>query len=216
MQPMHIHHLSVNRTARIYQQGAISETTRYVWLTAHGYGMLGQYFIRKFEPLSSDEHVVIVPEALSRFYSEGLTGKIGASWMTAEDREHEIGDYIAYFEKAYETMIAPFLTEHIKVIALGFSQGSTAMFRWANASRYRIDHLIGWGGPIPPDVLANWKLTDTPVQMLIGDNDPFVPMDKLQEQMPGIQAVIPQIELHIYEGGHQIEADDLQALSARL
>lgn len=213
---MNITHLSTSRTARIYQQGAITESTRYVWLAAHGYGMLGQYFIRKFEPLSPDKHVVIVPEALSRFYSEGLTGKIGASWMTAEDREHEIADYIAYLEKVYESMIAPFVTEQTKVIALGFSQGSTTIFRWANATHHRIDHLVGWGGPIPPDVLANWNLPDTPVQMLIGDNDPFVPMDKLQEQMPGIQAVIPQIELHIYKGGHQIEAGDLEALCERL
>jgi predicted esterase len=213
---MHIHHLTVNRTARIYQQGAISETTRYVWLTAHGYGMLGKYFIKKFEPLPEEEHVVLVPEALSRFYSEGLTGKIGASWMTAEDREHEIADYVAYLDKVYETMITPFAGSGVKVIALGFSQGSTAMFRWANATRNHIDHLIGWGGPVPPDVLQNWNLHGTPVQMMVGDNDPFVPMDKLQEQVPGIKAIIPQMQLHVYEGGHQIETSDLMALVERL
>jgi predicted esterase len=213
---MNIQHLSVNRTARIYQQGEFSERTRFVWLTAHGYGMLGKYFIKKFEALPEEENVVLVPEALSRFYSEGLTGKIGASWMTAEDREHEIADYIAYLDKVYKTMVAPFATVNIKVIALGFSQGSTAIFRWANATRHHIDHLIGWGGPVPPDVLQNWKLHDTPVQMMVGDNDPFVPMDKLQEQVPGIKAIVPQMQLHIYEGGHQIETSDLLALVARL
>jgi predicted esterase len=213
---MQIHHLTVSRTARIYSSGPITPSTRFIWLAAHGYGMLGQYFIKKFDPLPAQEHVVLVPEALSRFYSEGLTGKIGASWMTAEDRDNEIKDYIAYLDEVYERMISPFNKDAVKIIALGFSQGSTAIFRWANTTKHQINHLIGWGGSIPEDVLSNWMLQNLRIQMLIGDKDPFIPLDQVTKQLPKLRSIAPQLEVHIFNGGHQILPNDLLALAEKL
>ncbi|MBK9635339.1 MAG: hypothetical protein IPO64_12805 [Bacteroidetes bacterium] len=57
-----------------------------------------QIFIEKFEDFDPEEHFVIAPEALSKGYIDGLTGRVGASWMTKEDRTNEIQDYINYLE----------------------------------------------------------------------------------------------------------------------
>ena len=47
----------------------------------------------------------MAPEALSRFYADvtpgrhGPTSTVGATWMTREDRENEIRDYVAYLDE---------------------------------------------------------------------------------------------------------------------
>ena len=36
----------------------------------------------------------MAPEGLSRFYLEGFSGKVGATWMTREDRLNDIDNYL--------------------------------------------------------------------------------------------------------------------------
>lgn len=203
------HHLKVQKTARVYTSGHLSSETKYVWLIAHGYGMLSRYFLKKFECLDPNEHYLIAPEALSRFYTEGLTGKIGASWMTAEDREAEMADYTDYLDKVYEHFVSPISQEHTSVIALGFSQGCNAMFRWANKTCFHADILAGWGGSIPPDVLDNFQIQCSEIHLLIGDNDAFIPLASFEEQRKILQEKLPRLQTHIYSGGHQIDPEVL-------
>src|SRR4051812_7128633 len=99
------HSITTPKTARVFTHGHISEKTKLVWIVAHGYGFLAEFFIEKFEELDPEEHFVIVPEALNRFYLKDMSGRAGASWMTTEDRENEIKDYISYLDNVYETLI---------------------------------------------------------------------------------------------------------------
>ena len=43
--------ISVSKTARYFQAGSISNKTKNVWFVFHGYGMLSEFFIKKFESL---------------------------------------------------------------------------------------------------------------------------------------------------------------------
>ena len=101
------HQLTVSRTARYHQLGELSAMTRRVWFVAHGYGQLAAYFIRHFAPLTAaDPHLVVVaPEGLSRFYLNGTGGRVGATWMTKEDRLAEIEDYVAYLNQLAATIL---------------------------------------------------------------------------------------------------------------
>lgn len=84
--------ITVNRTADYYTLGDLSNANT-IWFVLHGYGYLAKYFIKKFEPILSSSVAIVAPEALSRFYSNGVgyDGRVGASWMTKESREDEIG-----------------------------------------------------------------------------------------------------------------------------
>jgi len=76
------HHFTVARTARYEQLGEPSAATRQLWLVAHGYGQLAEYFIRHFKAVYAADPagtVVVAPEALSRFYLAGNGGRVGAS-----------------------------------------------------------------------------------------------------------------------------------------
>jgi predicted esterase len=210
---MKAQHIITQRTARVYIEGVLSENTRAIWLIAHGYGMLAQYFIRKFECLSPEEHYLVVPEALSKAYLEGFSGKVGAIWMTSEDRETEISDYIHYLNLVYEQFIAPYKRKGVQIIAFGFSQGSTTICRWANANPDKFDRLIIWGGAVPEDVLSDLHFASHPIDICVGNNDPFIPKERIEEYLHRSKSLLSEARFHIYEGGHEVENELLMALA---
>lgn len=197
------------RTARVVTSGNFSEKTRYIWLFAHGYGMLASYFVKKFAALNPDEHYLVVPEALSRAYLEGLTGRVGASWMTSEDREAEIKDQFVYLEKVYAEFIEPKLTPEVQVIAFGFSQGASTIFRWANATQVPIHIIVSWAGTIPPDVLEQWNLNSKEIHFVLGNKDPFFPIEKIDEYLLKYKANSPDLKVQIFDGEHNIYPEPL-------
>ena len=97
-------HLRVARTARYYMLGGRGEGVAEAWFALHGYRQAARRFARRFEVLDAPERIVVVPEALSRFYVDPSPGRhgpehrVGASWMTREDRDNEIADYVAYLD----------------------------------------------------------------------------------------------------------------------
>src|SRR5689334_7771778 len=95
--------ITFNFKARYYKLGEINSSTKAIWFVLHGYGQLAQYFLRKFRILEKYNICVIAPEGLSRFYLENITSpsgrnsdRVGATWMTKENRLMDIEHYIQY------------------------------------------------------------------------------------------------------------------------
>ena len=111
--------LVVPRHARIGVVGDQATATE-AWLILHGYGMMAQGILHWFEAAERPGRVLVAPEGLSRFYQErnGIR-TVGASWMTREDRDHELEDQQGYLDRVVEEVIGqiPRLEVH------GFSQG---------------------------------------------------------------------------------------------
>src|SRR5688572_22997918 len=107
MQDSQLHHITTKKTARYFTLGSLDENTKDIWLVLHGYGQLAEYFIRNFKPIQHPTNFFIAPEALSRFYVNETTGRIGATWMTKEDREHEIADYLMYLDTIINKLMVP-------------------------------------------------------------------------------------------------------------
>lgn len=202
------------KTARVFTYGTLTEKTKNIWLVAHGYGFLAEFFIKKFEILNPEENYVIVPEALNRFYKKDLSGRVGATWMTSEDREHEINDYILYLDKVYETFI---LQSEAKIIALGFSQGASTMARWALKTHKPLTNIVFWAGSIPDECLqAVEKLNTLHPYILVGDEDEFITIEKREtftKTLINTGLIFSQI---FYKGGHAILTEPLMQLSSEL
>src|SRR6266571_4009811 len=146
---MQEHSLSTSRTARYFTLGHPSDA-RELWFVCHGYGQLASRFLERFRSLESQRRCIVAPEGLSRFYltEHATERRVGASWMTREDRLHEIDDYVRYLD-ALHAVVA---SAEARVTALGFSQGTATVCRWAAYGSARIDRLIVWGGEVPPDL----------------------------------------------------------------
>ena len=60
-------------------------------------------FLGYCQALEDESRVLVAPEGLSRFYVNATHGLVGASWMTREDRQHEIDDYVGYLDAIYNS-----------------------------------------------------------------------------------------------------------------
>ncbi|MDQ6635282.1 MAG: phospholipase [Gemmatimonadota bacterium] len=218
------HAIVVPRTARYYTLGPTHGFPRELWFVCHGYGQLAGRFIRQFAPLDDGTRLVVAPEALSRFYLDPIpvrrsdpTPRIGATWMTREDREAEIADYVTYLEQLAGEVRHPLAGAGPRIVVLGFSQGTATVSRWLAASEMRVDQLVLWGGTIPPELdLAAWasRLHGAAITLVIGEHDEFATPAAVAAEAERLSAAGVAFTLQRYAGGHAIEATALQQLAS--
>jgi predicted esterase len=212
------HHLTFNFKARYYSSGEITETTKHVVFVLHGYGQLAQYFLRKFSPLEDKDVVVIAPEGLSRFYTDPLEGagrkttRVGATWMTKENRLVDIENYVNYLDSVFSITIGG---RNIPVSILGFSQGSATASRWILSKNIHFDRLILWAGILPEDMnfeVGAEVLKDKSVVLVYGMHDPFVTDARFTEMKALTEKLKTKVDIVTFEGGHDIEEKALVGL----
>jgi predicted esterase len=126
--------------------------------------------------------------------------------MTREDRLHEIADYVRYLDAVY-AQVSP----GKNVTALGFSQGTATVCRWAAHGSARIERLILWGGEVPPDL--DLELLRVPKLTLVyGTRDElFTPKVVAANEARLRDHGIPY-ELRSFDGGHEIDPATLGSL----
>ena len=173
-------HIVVNKTATYHILGN-PKTAKTIWFVLHGYGMLAEFFIKKFEPILNDDTCVIAPEGLSKFYTKGFYGRVGATWMTKEDRETEIKDYINYLNQLHQFICEQNNNTDLKTNLLGFSQGGATVSRWAANEKAKFSNLILWASVFPEDM--NFEQVNTSNTFLLyGDEDEFAAEEKVNQQ----------------------------------
>lgn len=206
--------------ARYYKLGEISKVTKQVWFVIHGYGQLAQFFIRKFQQLEQKGVCVIAPEGLSRFYLEdiptrmaGGTNRVGATWMTKENREMDIENYINYLQSIYDAELKDFKKKDVTL--LGFSQGAATATRWALSNEFNFQRFVLWAGIFPPDMnfeRGKTILAHKEVVAVYGDKDPFITSARMKE-MKMLSQKLKIIPKQItFNGGHEINDQALISL----
>lgn len=212
--------VSFEYKARYYKAGVLNSSTKQVWIVIHGYGQLAQYFIKKFQKLTEQNICVIAPEGLSRFYLSDLTeqgrtdNKVGATWMTRENRLTDIDNYITYLDTIYKNELSEI--KNVPVTLLGFSQGCATVCRWALSRNINFERLILCAGIFPPDM--NFKeghdaLVSKKTYVVIGDKDHFVTEERMKEFNDLALKLGIQPEKIIFSGKHEINEEVLMKFS---
>ncbi len=206
----------VPKTARYYVLGEHSEQTEQIWFVCHGYGELAEYFIKKFEMLVNEKTLIVAPEALNRFYRQGLTGRVGATWMTKEERESEISDYINYLNLVYAEVLSAFKNKKVKINVLGFSQGTATVCRWIANKMVHVDHLVLWAGFFPHDLdyESNRELLDRlNTSIVMGEEDEFYSKEMVEAQLkiPFEKGI--KYNLSYFKGKHEMHSEILLELA---
>ena len=207
------HHLAVSRTARFLTLGRTEGPLDDVWFLFHGYGQLASEFLGHARALARDRRLLVVPEALSRFYHEDHK-KVGASWMTREDRLAEIDDYVSYLDRLHDRIFEGLPRPEIRLRILGYSQGVATAARWAAGGKAEIDELVLWGSPLPQDLddAAMARLGQMRVTLVGGSRDPFLTDPHLEEQSSLLRRHGVAFQAKRFEGGHRLDDDTLRAL----
>ena len=197
-------HLKAYKTYRYETQGFEHE---HLLIALHGYGQLAKFFIRKFQGLQSHFRVVC-PEGPHRFYLQGSSGRVGASWMTKEARELDIEDNITWLQALYAQQIKENAPE--KVTLLGFSQGAATAARWYQKKPECFDQLLLWAGVFPPDIEAGTFPTTKPLHFVLGNEDEFYQGEEAETIKQHYATM--GFEVHAYPGKHDLEAAVLKRI----
>ncbi len=191
----------VNKTAHYYTLGENNAKT--IWFVLHGYGYSAAHFIKKFEPIL-DKHILIVaPEGLSKFYLNGvgIDGKVGASWMTKENRADEINDYVNYLNQLYATVLKDNASAKINIV--GFSQGGATACRWLANGKIKCANFILWASVFPEDMSFE-KIIGVNTFFLYGDKDKYVTEERIATQKEIFKKSGINIKTTIFNGKHDV------------
>jgi len=219
------HHLAVTRTARYFAIGGSdgagddANGLRELWIVCHGYGQLAAKFLEPFVPLAAPWRRIVAPEGLSRFYLDrsrvgvNTQAGVGATWMTREDREHEIADQIAYLDALLDRLLPVSSPSHVRLCVLGFSQGVATVTRWlVRGRRARPGMLVLWAGSVPADVdLADLGglLAGAPVVFAIGASDELASWAAADVEVGRFTTAGIHARLVTFNGGHRLDTTTL-------
>ncbi len=195
--------IKVSKTARYFTQGGELEKIRTVLFVLHGYAQLADEFLKSFTPIFRDDLLIVAPEGLHRFYARGAGEKVVASWMTKEDREDDIEDYVDFLDEVYLEVIKA-VQQKVEIKVLGFSQGAATASRWAAARNSKIDELVLWCGLFPPNVEVKNLPSNLKLTIVTASDDKFISAEEEQKQIELIKTIVPDLNHFQFEGNHEI------------
>lgn len=203
--------------------GSIQPGLREVWIVCHGHGQLAARFLSRFVPLEREDRLFIAPEALSRYYLTPPKGgphppntPVGATWMTSEDRDYEIRDYIAYLNALHDEIFSHVARRDIRLVVLGFSQGTATVARWVSRGEVIPDQVILWAGILPTDLEADGAIKmsqRSPLMIVLGEHDEFARPDLISAQEARLKELQLAHRVIRYDGGHEITPEVLRRVA---
>jgi predicted esterase len=216
-------HIRVSRSARYAVMGSFDGPLSEVWIVCHGHGQLAARFLSRFLPLQREDRLLIAPEALSRYYltppkagPHAPNSPVGATWMTSEDRENEIEDYVGYLDSLHDEVFSIVPREKVRLWVLGFSQGTATVVRWVTRGKADPDRVVVWAGMLPPELTADSARALTrraPLTVVFGSDDEFATPERVAAQETRLRELGVRHETVRFAGGHEIVPNALQTVA---
>lgn len=202
--------LTHSKTYR-YEILPCKKESKKVLYVLHGYGQLSKFFIRKFENLRNEFHIV-APEGMHRFYLSGSSGRVGASWMTKEAREDDISDNLNWLKELDQIISKEYEIEEKHL--LGFSQGGATAARWYAKGQITFESLTLWACVFPPDLNIEEETNKFNNMQkgffVIGNQDQYY-SSKQQSELIYFYENLNFQGIH-FEGDHNIDKDVLASI----
>ena len=205
-------HIRVARTARYYTLGSAGPDLREVWLVCHGIQQLARRFLPRFAGLDDGKRLIVAPEGLSRFYLRGPESRsdtkipVGATWMTREDRENEITDYVGFLDAVLDEVQEE--EKPAPLTVLGFSQGAHTVCRWLAAGDMPVARIILWGAYLPEDFDVERgpeRLASAELILVRGLLDHFISEEVHVAQEARFEELGIPFRTITHTGGHEID-----------
>jgi|ERR1044071_3459290 dienelactone hydrolase len=203
--------LTVPKTARYFINAEPTSAVKEVVFVCHGYAQLASEFLSQFDGIRNEQRLVVAPEGLHRFYQRGGYEKVGASWMTREDRLDDIQDYVQWLDLAAADVLLR-CPPDIKITVIGFSQGAATVSRWASMGMTTIDHLILWCGFFPPDLPAGNPPKCRSLTIVTASDDKYIDAKRESTNLTSAKAIVATYKHIRFTGGHELHAGTLSEI----
>jgi len=202
--------IEVSKKMRYYTLGSI-ENADTLLIALHGFGQLSKFFIKKFDFLP-DNYLILAPEGMHRFYLQGNSGRVGASWMTKEARELDIEENTIALKKLLKTIKAN--KQFSKIILLGFSQGGATAARWYFSDAEQFDNLILWASVFPPDLEKPALEINSKNYFVLGNQDEYYSENQQLSEIYTYKEI--GFNTIYFEGKHDIHQAILSELLSKI
>lgn len=204
---MQENHIEVSKTARFFTHG--HEDAPEIWYLLHGYGMTAFSMLKSVEGEPENNYLWVAPEGLSRFYWNGFSGPVVASWMTKDDRENEIRNYVAYLN----ALNAKVNAKQKPINILGFSQGVATACRWLAYSPLTFNKIVLWAGEPPSDIdYQQQQHKFKSLTVVYGKDDPFIQPAQIEKIQTLFEAAKIDFELISFEGKHELKKEVMTSI----
>ena len=192
----------------------LTASTEYIWMVFHGMGFLSRYFLRSFRDLDSKKHYIIAPQAPSKYYLNDQFKYVGASWLTKENTQTELGNIMNYVQAVYN---AENLPDNPKLVVFGFSQGVSIVMRWVVKSQIACHRLILYAGGIPNEITKQhfdaMGFDPNVVRFVYGNQDQYLTEERMEiEDDKRKQLFGNHAKVVTFQGGHEIKPELLEKL----
>ena len=220
--PIRTESIEVRRTALVASLGPdTAASVRELWYVLHGQSMRAVSFLDDCRALDDGTRLVVAPEALSRYYAGEVaasrTAPVVASWMTREQREDEIRDYVRYLDDLHAVVVGRFGGSPPPVAVLGFSQGGAAALRWVANGNVKPAHLIIWASSIAPEIdyAANAAVRTPRFTYVCGTKDIYITPKVLDQQLGMLRIANLPHQVESFDGGHRLDDATLTRVATR-
>jgi predicted esterase len=196
------HLIPTTTHGRVLVREARAAAARGILVGFHGYMENARTQMDRLQAVSGAALWTLVSvQALHRFYRR-RSEEVVASWMTSEDRDAAIADNIEYVDAALDAV--PHGPE-TRIVYAGFSQGVAMAFRSAVRGRHGAAGVVGIGGDVPPELLADGEAVFPYVLLARGARDEWLTAQKFRADLNALAARTPPARVRAleYDGGHE-------------
>ena len=190
--------------------------TKNVWLVFHGMGYLSTYFAKYFKELNSEENVIIIPQAPSKFYLGNEYRHVGANWLTKVNTAEDTKNVLTYIDAVWKEEKPETLP---RFIVLGYSQGVSIAMRWLASRKIQCDSLVLHSGGIPKELNSTdfqYLSESCKVTYIYGDKDQYITeAKKTEETLKGNSIFGTRLAIQVFEGVHEVHTDFIKRLAEK-
>jgi len=168
----------------------------------HGYAETADEELRRLRAIpGTDRWTVVSIQGLHQFYRR-RTNEVVSSWMTRQNRDHAIGDNMAYVRFVLREIYDSFSLGPT-LVTTGFSQGAAMAYRAAAGIERPVASVVICGGDVPPELDAQ-ALGRIPAVLLgRGERDEWYTAEKMASDQDRLRAAGVRVIPLTLDGGHE-------------
>ncbi|MFP4228446.1 MAG: alpha/beta hydrolase [Salinivenus sp.] len=174
----------------------------------HGRGASAQGMLSLADELALSNVAYLAPQAARRsWYPQSFLAPLEQNEPELTSALERISELLTHIQDAG--------LEMDQVILLGFSQGACLATEYAARRPQRYGGVVGLSGGLigPEDAPLEYEgwLADTPVFLGCSDQDPYIPLERVQDTAEVLQSMGADVTTRIYEGmDHTTNEDELR------
>ncbi|MBI1783566.1 dienelactone hydrolase family protein [Candidatus Sumerlaeota bacterium] len=168
----------------------------------HGYGQTAPDFLEVLRKWAPGSFACVAPQGFHQLWDRE-TRKISFSWLSAFEKSDNIARNNRFLASMLGKLSHDKTLDPKAVFMLGFSQGSSVTYRFAQHHPALVRGIISVCSDLPPDVEAHLApLKHIPVLILYGLRDPIFSPEKALHAADALRAAGMDTEIISFDRGH--------------